>query len=80
MHGSEFCYVSPNTTSCIAPISQIHRKSGNPPPHHIRTTKSVFIDFGNFYEAEMITNILGCATDYSILIIISLHHLKCYLQ
>lgn len=46
--------------------------------HH--TTKAVFIDFGNFYEAEIITKILGCAKAYPILIIILLQHLKCYLQ
>lgn len=77
---SKSWYVSPNTVSCIAPIAQIHRKSGTSPPHHTRTTKDVFIDFGNFYEAEIITNILGCATAYPILIIILLQHLKCYLQ
>lgn len=73
-------YVSPDTVSCIAPIAQIHRKSGTSPPHHARTTKAVFIDFGNFYEAEIITDVLGCATAYPILIIIPLQHLKCYLQ
>lgn len=75
---SKSWYVSPNTASCIAPITQIHRKSGTSPPHHTRTTKAVFIDFGNFYEAEIITNILGCATNYPILIIIPPQGLKCY--
>lgn len=73
-------YASPNTASCIAPITEVHRKSGTSPPHHTRTTKAVFIDFGNFYEAEIITNILGCATNYPILIIIPPQHLKCYFQ
>lgn len=77
---SKSWYVLPNTVHCIAPIAQIRRKSGTSPPHHTRMTKAVFIDFGNFYEAEIITNILGCATAYAILIVIPLHYLKCYLQ
>lgn len=77
---SKSWYASPNTASCIAPITQIRRKSGISPPRHTRTTKAVFIDFGNFYEAEIITNILGCAKNYTILIIIPPQLLKCYFQ
>lgn len=77
---SKSCYVSPNTVSCIAPITQIHRKSGTSPPQHTRTTKDVFTEFGNFYEAEIITNILGHATAYPILLTIPFQRLSRYLQ
>lgn len=73
-------YASPNTVSCIAPLTQTHIKSGTSPPHYTRTTKAVFIVWGKFYETEIITNILRCAMACPTLIIIPLQHFKCYLQ